>query len=69
MGWAARAKVRSGNPTHEKLQGTVILATKVHEALRAAKTPFVPVRFSDRTYAIDQHGTLRRLGVASKAGG
>jgi hypothetical protein len=60
MGWASRAKQGTGNPAPE------VLPTRVIDYQAAAKefqqgAMLVSVGFSDRTYAMNRKGTLRRL--------
>jgi len=68
MGHAARAKQRAraegrsttcGNPEPFVPRARIIAQTKYDEAVKAG-TPLVAA-FSDRQYALDKHGTLRRL--------
>jgi hypothetical protein len=60
MGWAARAKVRQGNPTHVAPRTTAISASRVERAFDMGARQ-VRVPFSDRAYVMDRHGVLRRI--------
>jgi hypothetical protein len=75
MGYAARAKQRAaaagesvlrGNPEHAPRLVHVINGEERQIALKQGRR--FQVRFSDRTYAMDQGGTLRRIQPAPTAG-
>ena len=59
MGWAARAKVRTGNPTHHTGRLRFVSASKAHAALATHEGAMV--RFSDRAYVMDRKGVMRRV--------
>lgn len=69
MGWAARQKqadraagrrTTAGNPEAFVPKATVISEEKFQEQQKTGARHF-PVRFSDRRYVMDAHGTLRRV--------
>lgn len=57
--WAAGQSVARGNPEPSPLMATVISAKKHREAVKAKKQ--LRAKFSDREYAMDAKGQLRRL--------
>lgn len=58
MGWAARAKVRTGNPKHHTGRLRFVSASKANKALSTHEGAIV--RFSDRAYVMDRKGVMRR---------
>jgi hypothetical protein len=60
MGWAARLKQGTGNPIAEPVKRRVIDHAAIAKAFQAG-AQLVSVTFSDRKYAMNRKGTLRRL--------
>ena len=61
MGWAARARERKGNPTTEQAMRQVVPSTSLGPG-KGKKWRLVKV--SERTYAIDARGCIRRVPPA-----
>lgn len=59
MGWAARAKVSAGNPEKAPRRIRHIDAQGVNAQLRVVG--MARIKFSDRQYAMNPSGQLRRL--------
>ncbi len=58
MGWAARARERKGNPKTERAMRQVVPSTPL--GLGKGKK-WRLVKVSDRTYAVDAKGCIRRV--------
>lgn len=67
MGWAARAKIRTGNPEPAAPSGKVLFinAEKHRDVFTGSRSDpkYARAQFSDREYLIDKHGTMRRATV------
>lgn len=65
MGWAARAKVRAGNPVTQQSREVMVLGRREHRKAFAKRgaAPLQPARFHDRAYLVDEQGTMRRAPV------